>query len=102
MLGIDLAYLGECNDTGFLSEVELARAEEVEHGVEVPRLPVEFILVQIWVVSVAEFPHLLLRAAGSQLAQPSLRKPFKKVPSCLQNGIKKPDDDQICNIRTYE
>ena len=44
--------LGECDDAGLLAEVELAGAEEVEHAVEVARLAVEAVLVEVGVVPV--------------------------------------------------
>ena len=44
--------LGERDDAGLLAEVEFAGAEEVEHAVEVARLPVEPVLVEVGVVPV--------------------------------------------------
>ena len=83
--------LREGDDAGLLAEVQLARAEEVEDAVEVARLAVEAVLVEVGVVSVAQVHHLLPRAARAQLAEARLGQPLQEAP----RGLNKAKDDVI-------
>ena len=73
--------------------MELARAEEVEYAVEVARLPVEAVLVEVGVVAVAQLHHLAARAARAQLAEPRLRQPLEEAPGGLEQKKKKEEID---------
>ena len=64
--------------------MQLARAEEVEDAVEVARLAVEAVLVEVGVVPVAQLHHLLARAAHAQLAEARLRQPLQEAPRGLK------------------
>ena len=64
--------------------MQLARAEEVEDAVEVARLAVEAVLVEVGVVPVAQLHHLLARAAHAQLAEARLWQPLQEAPRGLK------------------
>ncbi len=63
--------------------MQLACVKEAEDAVEVPRLPVEVVLVVVGVEAVAQFEDFLLGPARAEFPQPRLRKSLQQAPSCL-------------------
>ena len=81
--------------------MELARAEEVEDAVEVARLAVEAVLVEVGVVAVAQLHHLAARAARAQLAEPRLRQPLEEAPGGLQREEEEKGERSITRLRIF-